>query len=172
MLSGLRQGTPIYVLYKNELKVAVGEVVSVSNPVPQFGTTYTAGVLAPPKMTVDVKVRIDGETVDFQKLPADQTIADFGPNGVVVSESKDAILNEIDGFKKLSERALADIPKHQQIVKGCEQMLCDLNPQIRKDNEQAQEILNLKQGMSELRDDLADIKALLSKSINRKTKDE
>ena len=49
MLSGLRQGAPIYVLYKNELKTAIGEVVAVSNPVPQYGTTYNAGILAQPK---------------------------------------------------------------------------------------------------------------------------
>lgn len=172
MLSGLRQGAPIYVLYKNDLKVAVGEVVSVSNPVPQFGTTYSAGMLTQPKSTVDVRARIGTETVDFQKLPAEQTIADFGTNGVVISESKDAILNEIDAYKKVSERALADVDRHRKTVAACDAMLADLNPQIKREAEQSAEIESLKQGMANLRDDLTDIKALLSKALNRKNKED
>ena len=172
MLSALRQGTPIYVLYKNELRVAVGEVVSVSTPVPQFGTTYTAGILAQPKMTVDIKVRFGSDTVDFQKLPSDQTIADFGPNGIVISESRDAILNEIDGFKKLSERALADRPRHEQIVEACSRMQAELNPAIKREAEQADEIARLKKGMAELTDSMEDIKGMLAKALKSKAKED
>lgn len=172
MLSGLRQGAPIYVLYKNELKTAIGEVVAVSNPVPQYGTTYNAGILAQPKTVVDVRVRIGSETVDFQKLPADQSIADFGPNGIVISETRDGILAEIDAYQKRSETALAETPRHEQIIAACKSMRSELDPAIRKEAEQTAEIANLKKGMADMRDDLADIKALLSKSLNRKLKEE
>lgn len=168
MLSGLRQGAPFYVLYKNELKVAVGEVVSVSNPVPQFN----AGILAQPKTTVDVRVRIGADTVDFQKLPSDQSIADFGGNGIVVSESRDAIMNEIDAYRKMSERALSETDRHRKIVAACGDMMAELNPQIRKEAEQATEIQNLKQAVSGMRSDMADMKSLITKMFNRKNKEE
>ena len=88
MFQGLRPAAPIYILYKAEPRIAVGEVVSVSNPVPQYSATaYQNGMVMPPKAYVDIKIRIADEMVDLQRLPADATIADFGNSGMVVSES-------------------------------------------------------------------------------------
>ena len=165
MLSGLRAGTPLYVLYKNEPRMAIGEVLSVSNPIPQFGSTYQAGVLMPPKTTVDIKVRLNGEEVTFQKLPSDQSAADFGGSGVVVSESREAILNEIEGFKKLSEKALQDVDRHKHIIVECNKMLGDLNPQVKREAEQAREIAGMK-------GDIASIKDMLAKVLNYKNKED
>ena len=102
MFSNLRIGTPLYILHKQDPKLEIGEVTFVSQPAPQFGTTYTSGYPMPaPKMLVDVKIKSPGgEVVDLQKLPADLSIADFG-NGMVVSESRDAIYNEIDAISEL-----------------------------------------------------------------------
>lgn len=173
MFQGLRASSPFYILYKNEPRVAIGEVISVSNPVPQFGATaYQNGLMTTPKSFVDIKVRVGEEVLDLQKLPADSTIADFGGNGMVVSESREAIINEVDGFKKASERVLADVGRHRKIVSECDKMLSELSPQLKREAEQAEEIENLKQGMGNLRDDLADIKALLSKALNRSPKKE
>lgn len=168
MLSGLRQGAPIYVLYKNELKTAIGEVVAVSNPVPQYGTTYNAGILAQPKTVVDVRVRIGSETVDFQKLPADQSIADFGPNGIVISETRDGILAEIDAYQKRSETALAETPRHEQIIAACKSMRSELDPAIRKEAEQAAEIATLKEQLSGMSEQIAALTGMLSKSLGKK----
>lgn len=168
MFQGLRGSAPLYILYKSVPKIVVGEVVSVSNPVPQFGNiTYQSGTLVPPKNVVDVKVMVDGEVMDFQKLPADASIADFGVNGIVVSESRDAIINEISGFKKVSEKALADVERHQTIVAECDKMLATLNPQLQREAEQAEEIENLKRGMADLRGDMSDIKGMLSQALGR-----
>ena len=123
-----------------------------------------------PKNVVDVKVSINGESVDFQKLPADASIADFGSNGIVVSESRDAIINEISGFKKASERVLADVERHQHIVAECDTMLTLLNPQLKREAEQAEEIENLKRGMSDLRGDMNDIKGMLAQALKHSSK--
>ena len=173
MFQGLRPAAPIYILYKAEPRIAVGEVVSVSNPVPQYSATaYQNGMVMPPKAYVDIKIRIADEVVDLQRLPADATIADFGNSGMVVSESKDAIANEIYGFKKASQRALEEVERHKHIVTQCDVMLAELNPQLKKEAEQTAEIENLKRGMADLQDTLVDLKGMLAKALNRSVKKE
>ena len=177
MLYGLRQGQSLYVFYKAEPRVETLEVVSVSNPVPQF-PTYTAGMpLTQPSRIVDIQARRGDETVKFEKVPADVAIADFGPtSGIVLSESRDAILSEIDAFQKRSERALEEVPHHKHIVEECGKMKRLLNPALQKEAENTQRLDNLEQrldgltnGMTSLEELMAEVKSLLKS--NGKNKD-
>lgn len=178
MLYGLRQGSNLFVLYKGEPRVETLEVVSVSNPVPQFPTYSAGSPLAQPSRIVDIVARRGNEQVKFEKVPADVPIADFGPNsGIVLSESKDAIITEIDALKKSSERALADVKRHQKVVSECDKMLKELNPALEREAENMARLDNLEQrlegltsGMASLDGTLNEIRALLKS--NRKPKED
>jgi len=170
MFQGLRAGSPFYILHKDEPKIEVGEVVLVSNPSPLFQTSFQGGGVQMPTMTVDVKVNVGGQEVDFVKLRADQCIADS--SGVVVSESRDAMLGEIESFKKNSERALGEVSRHEHIVEECGRMLAVLNPQIQRELTQSKEIEGLKSEVSGIRDEMLDIKAMLAKALNRTKKED
>ncbi len=163
MFQNLRKGAPFYILYKNDLCVKIGEVDEVGAPVPQFGPTYNNGVLTPPRSLIEIKVLMDGETITLQALPAEASIADF-KNGMVVSESKEAILSEVEAMEKSSEKALADRPRHEKTIAACRDMKVLLNPQIAKEEEQAREIEGLKSEISEL-------KGLLIKALGKKDKE-
>lgn len=164
MFQNLRTGSPFYILYKNEPKLSIGEVRQVSQPYPQFGVTYQQGILSQPKNLVDIKVMVDGEEVTLQKIPADLAIADFG-TGMVVSENKEAIVNEIEAYKHNSEKHISDTPKHEHIVAECLSMLGALNPQVARETEQEKRI-------EFLTGELADIKAMLSGILEHGTKTE
>ena len=179
MLYGLRQGAPLFALYKSEPKVEILEVVSVSNPMPQF-PTYTAGAPMPqPSRVVDIQARRGAEVVKFEKVPADVPVADFGPtSGIVLSESREAILSEVESLRKTSERALEDVKRHQHIVKECDKMLKELNPALMKEAENTARLDNLEQrldgltnGMSSLEGLMTEVRALL-KSSSKKPKEE
>ena len=179
MLYGLRQGAPLYVLYKGEPKIEILEVVSVSNPVPQF-PVYTAGLPASqPSRIIDIQARRGSETVKFEKVPADVAIADFGAaSGIVLSESRDAILSEIEALRKTSERILSDVTKHKHIVSECDKMMRELNPALVRDAENTARLDNLEQrldglsnGMSSLEGLMSEVRALL-KSSSKKPKEE
>ena len=165
MFSNLRIGTPLYVLHKNEPQREVGEVIFVSQPTPQFGTTYNAGYPMTPKMLVDVKIKTANGDVELQKLPAELSIADFG-NGMVISESKDSILNEIDVLRKNSVHIIESVELHKGIVGKCDTLLAELNPQIRKEAERTKEFDSLKQEVGGLKGDLLELKGMLSKLLN------
>ena len=166
MFSNLRIGTPLYVLHRNDPKLEVGEVIFVSQPTPQLGTTYNAGYPMPtPKMLVDVKIKTANGDVELQKLPAELSIADFN-NGMVISESKDAILNEVDVIRKNSVHIIESVEQHKGIVEKCDVLLAELNPQIRKEAERTREFDSLKQEVGGLKGDLAELKGMLSKLLN------
>lgn len=170
MLSGLRAGTPIYVFDKTKPSVSIGEVLSVSSPVNQYGITYTPNGMNPPSMVVDIKARVDGAEVNYTKMPATSTIADFGQSGIVVSESRDAILNEIDGFKKISERILADVDRHRAIVSKCDEMTLALNPQAQKEAEHTKDIAELRSQVSSLSGQIEQVSGMLAQFLNNKAK--
>ena len=57
---------------------------------------------------------------------------------------------------------------HQEVIKKCEQILKDLNPQFAKDKLQEEKINNLEERIGGVEDTLGDIKDMLSKALNSK----
>lgn len=173
MFQSLRIGTPLYVLHKNEPKLEVGEVTFVSNPTPQFGTTYGAGYQMQQPTVVDVKIKVAGQEnpIEIKQLPATLSIADYG-NGMVISESREGILTEIDTLRKNSLRVLDSLDQHKSIVKQCEAFIAELNPQVKIEAERTQEIAGLKDEVNGLKDDMTDIKGMLTKLLSKSQKED
>lgn len=157
MFQNLRVGSPIYILHKTEPKLIVGEVSSVSLPVPVLNQVYQAGVFQQPKTTVDVKVKYNGEVIDYQKLPSEMSIADFGNSGMVISESKDSIINEVQILKNNSANILDSIEKHKKIMEECDVMLQTLNPSVKQEAERNKEMEAMKSEMKEMKEMLAQV---------------
>lgn len=110
MFSNLRNNAPVFILHKSEPKIEIGEVISVSQPQPQYNLAYQNGMMQPPKTCVDVRIKVGENTIDLQKLPSDQSVADC--NGMVVSETKEAIVNEVAAMAKISQSVLDSIDRH------------------------------------------------------------
>ena len=167
MFQSLRIGTPLYVLHKNEPKLEVGEVTYVSQPVNQFGQPVYGGTQP---ATVDVRISSDGKAIELQKLPATATIADHG-NGLVISESRDAISSEIAILRQNSQRILESTEQHKTIVRKCDELLQELNPQAKVDAERAKEMDELGKRVSGLESSNARIEEMLTRILNDKPKE-
>lgn len=142
----------------------------VSNPVPQYGQTFNAGVSLQQPMTVDVKIKSGEQTIELQRLPANLSIADYG-NGMVISESREAICQEVSLLKGNSEKVIESVERHKAIVQKCDELLQELNPQIRQEVERAKELDNLSKRVGGLESSIADIKGLLIQSLGTNTKE-
>ena len=169
MLSGLRPGTPVFVLNKNELRFKNGKVVSVSNQYPQYNFQQPLNPGNGP--VVDMAIEIDGKAETFPRIPLNSTIAEFPDKGVIISETRDGIINEVNVIRSASQTALDQVDAHKRVIASCDQLLFDLNPQLRKDQEQAQEIANLKQQLAGMSDQIAALTGMLSKSLGKKKED-
>lgn len=171
MLSALRPGTPVYVLYKNEPRFAVAKVSQVSNQYPNIG--YQQQPLVPGNnFAVNMAIEVDGKIENYERIPLNSSIAEFPDRGVLISETRDGIINEVNAIKSASVTALQQVDMHKNVIASCDKLLFDLNPQLRKDQEQAEEIANLKQQLAGMSDQIAALTGMLSKSLGKKTKEE
>lgn len=168
MLSGLRQGTPVYVLYKNEPRFAVGKVAQVSNQYPpqfNFQQPINPNTMG---MMVDLSIEVDGKTETYPRIPINSSIAEFPDKGVILSETRDGIVNEINVIRNASQTAIDQVDLHRRIIASCDQLLLDLNPQLKHDQEQASKIARLEEQLAGMSEQIAAMTGLLSKSLGKK----
>ena len=116
MFQGLRPNSIFYVLDKSgEPVLKIGQVESVSNPQPKF-PTYQPGQIGMQGMetTVDIKVKMQDGEAEFKQLPSNAQIANSGT--LVVSESREAMLSEVEALLKMSRDVLASKDYHEKVV--------------------------------------------------------
>ena len=132
----------------------LGKVTHVSVPVPKYGTNSMYNDLV-----LDITVEVDGKTTNFQKLPANSEIADFG-NNIVIAMSKEAMNSEVTSMKQRSLDILNSIEQHQGIINGCDEILKVLNPEIAEKQRQEQE-------NKALREEINSLKEMFSEFMNQ-----
>ena len=167
MLSALRPGTPVYVLYKNEPRFAVAKVSQVSNQYPNFNQ-QSQPLIPGNNLAVNIVIEVDGKLEPYERIPLNTSIAEFPEKGVLISETRDGIINEVNAIKSASVTALQQVDMHKNVIASCDKLLFDLNPQLRKEQEQAQEIATLKEQLSGMSEQIAGLTAMLSKSLGKK----
>ena len=166
MLSALRPGTPVYVLYKNEPRFAVAKVSQVSNQYPNLA--YQQPLIPGNNVAVDIAIEVDGKMETYQRIPLNSTISEFPDKGVLISETREGIINEVNAIRSASQTAIDQVDAHKRVIASCDQLLFDLNPQLKKDQEQAAEIATLKQQLAGMSDQIAALTGMLSKSLGKK----
>ena len=115
--SNLRNSNQLFILHKDSVPtLEIGKVVNISLPIPKYGNTGL------PEMIIDITADVNGTITNFQKLPANGEIADFG-NNIVISCSRDAMNNEIASMKQRSQDVVNSINLHQDIIKGCDDIM-------------------------------------------------
>ena len=166
MFQGVRQNGLFYILEKgDDLRLRVGQVVSVSNPQPKYGQFNTPTFGSQPEMTVDVRVKVDEETMDFKQLSANASIANSG--NVIVSDSKEAMSAEVEGLLRTSKAILESVPYHEKMLVACDNVLRDLNPSFKKEKEQEEKIGALEEKMVGIEGTLNDMMSMLSNALGQ-----
>lgn len=163
MFQNLTQGATIPVLYKNIPRVADGRVISVNTHMPTYNPQQPLAMMNGP--VTDITLQVGNETIPFAGLPANGVVANFPEKGLFLATDRTAILREIEAMASASRQVLASVPDHQKMVAACEDLILQLNPELKKEAQQAQEL-------SDLRGQVAELKTMLSAFIGTKTKEE
>ena len=151
----LRNNHQVYILHKDTPPtLEIGKIINVSAPIPKYGNVSMYNDLV-----LDMQVDIDGKATNFQKLPANSEIADFG-NNIVVAVSKEAMNSEVSSMKQRSLDILNSIEQHQSIIQGCDEILQVLNPEIAEKQRQEQE-------NKALREEINSLKEMFSEFMNK-----
>lgn len=119
------------------------------------------------EQVVDVTAKVGDKTMEFKQLPAMQSIANDG--NMVVSESREAMYNEVDGMRRTSQSVLDSVDYHTSVVEACEAMAEILNPHIAKEKATEQRIGKMEEKMDGMESTLANIEDMLASALNKKT---
>ena len=166
MFQGVRQSSLFYILEKgDDIKLKVGQVVSVSNPQPRFNQMPISQPYGQSEMVVDIKVSVGDETLEFKQLGASQSIANSG--NVVVSDNREAMSAEVEGLIRTSKQALASVPYHEKVLVSCDSILRELNPSFAKEKEQEEKIGQLEDRMVGIEGTLSDMMSMLSNALGQ-----
>ena len=102
-------------------------------------------------LVLDITVDVEGKITNFQKLPANTEIADFG-NNIVIATSKEAMNSELISMKQRSLDIIGSVELHQSVVQGCDEILQQINPEIAEKQRQEQENKQLREEINSLKE--------------------
>lgn len=163
MLRDIRQGATLFILNKKELSREQAEVLQVVPSTPQFNYAPNGGMMTP-RQTVTIRARYNGKEVVFNNLFADLTSTEDAANGIVVCESKEALLAEIKAFKMNNDNIVSQIELYKNNSAWCDEQILQLDPVAKAEVEnrdlreiiqkQGEEILGLKSDIKSLLESL------------------
>ncbi len=160
MFQGLSQGALLSILYKNEPRVVDGKVMSVNTHMPAYNPNQPMAMLNGP--VTDILVQVGNDTVPFAGLPAGGVVANFPDKGMFISTDRTAVLREVESMRSASKQVLEQIPVHEKMVNDCDALLVQLQPDRKREAQQAQEIESLKTQLNTMNEKFDKIVDMLS----------
>lgn len=163
MFSALRRGATLYILDKTgELTINVGYVENVTQPRPMY-KTYDPTVSFGTNMqtVVDITVKVGDSKREICGLPANDTIFAYGD--YVVSETREAMISEVDAMLHNSKNVIDSIDKHKANIIACENILKELNPVYAKEQERDSVIDSLTEKVNNMQNVLDRLETFLTK---------
>lgn len=165
MFSALRQGSTVYILRKGEKpEIKIGTVTAVTDPVPKFGQAPIYGQQIP--TTVNITVKVDDNTMTFEKLDSGVTIMTYPNENTVVASSREAMSAEVDNMLRTSQQIVDSVPYHQSVLASCDAILRTLNPQFAKEKEREEKIVALEDKVTGMENTLTDIRNMLTTALS------
>lgn len=156
MFSALNQGSRVYILNKaNGIDFKIGEVVGTTTPV--FATD---GINT---MVVNLKVKVDGSTVDYNNIPANNNSVSYNNGNLIIAESKQTIKSEVEATLQYANYVIEHIEDYKNQVVRCEEVLKELNPQFAKDKARDERIAGIENEVAGMKGDIAKILAAVTK---------
>ena len=165
MFSALRQGSLIYILEKeNGLVLKSGRVATYTSP--QFTNNIYPNNQQPLGF-VNITVDVDGKSIEFNNLPASQNVAPYNGGMTIVSESKDAIITEVENTINNSKTILNSRTYHEKLIEDGEGILKELNPHFAREKERDEEINAINTRINGVDEKLDKLFALLSNNAKQ-----
>lgn len=173
MFQSVRPNSQIYIFHKGDTpRIDIGYVTNQPIPRPKYQLPAAFG--QPQEMVVDLVVKVNDQTFNYNNLPATLDVADSFSNGenIVISDSKEAMNAEIVNLKQKSIDIINSKPYHEELVSKYEKLLSEINPEFAEKQEQKMEIDTLKIQMAEMSKSISSLmesnKALIEKLTTKK----
>ena len=168
MFSALRQGSIVYILEKDNdkrYKFRKAQVTSVSSP--QFTpNSYANGQFGG---TLNITINDNGNSRDFGGLPTSENLVRYNNGNVILSESRDVIINEVQSLVANSESILDEdnLAYHKNVIIDGKEILASLNPQFAKEQALDKEVKTLHDRVDGIDTKLDKLITMMSNSVKQ-----
>lgn len=170
MFQNLRENQQIYVLTKNPNPcLDMGTVVKIQGPMPKFQTNPT--MMPQTEYVLDIVVSVNGINRTFQQLPVNKDSAEYVNEQTIIAVSRDAMNAELNSLKNESVAAIQRGRDEEAKLPVWDKLILQLNPEVAEKQRQEQEINTLKNQMSTMANDNAELKSMVAKLLARLDED-
>lgn len=161
MFSNLNKGNVLYGLdRRDKIKWFTASIEKVT-PVYAKAVPNTFGQM--PELRLDIVTNINGEQKEFQQVPSNNAIADFGDNSFVIADNKDSLFNYVKSLLDISEKVIKSVPLHEARIPQYKEVLNELMP----GSANTDEVKELKNEVSSLKTQLAEAISLLKQKATK-----
>lgn len=155
MFSNLSKGSVLYGLDRRDKVKWFTASVDKITPVYAKATPNMFGQM--PELRLDISVNINGESREFQQVPSNNAIADFGDKAFVIADNKDSLYNYTKTLLQQSEQIVENTPYHESLIPQYKEVLNELIP----GSAGSDEVKELKNEVGSLKAQLAEMLSLL-----------
>lgn len=170
MFSTLQKGTLVYVLDKRGDEPQLKQGLLAEDAIklaPNFNQPLQIGVMPEQQVKLTIKIGTT-DTMELTNLPGSQNTFTYPDGKIMVTESHDAIQGIISGLKAQSDEVVNGYDRHLHLSDVYKNMLMDLNPEFRKNEERDRELTALKGDMNDLKGMLQQLLSLNKGNIGKK----
>lgn len=157
------QGSTIYVFDRKNMTVTPAGVQSVSSP-HLSKAAQSNPMSAFQGLVTDVAITIGGESTSFE-FPVNSLSASYAERGWFVSPDITSIKREVDSVVGMAEQYFAQAPVQKEILEKGKALQVQLNPEKQQESQTAKEV-------ADMRNEVAEMKAMLSAILGKKKKEE
>lgn len=163
MFSNLYKNHQVFVIDKRDdgvLKIGVVEEIKNANPY-QLNTIGVA-----PTLPFDIVVKYENGSVEtFPQLPPTQSVQTYNNGDIIVCDSRDMAQNEVEKINAYCRKHLELVPHFEKLLFSSEQMKRVLNPNYALQQQNEEDIKNLKADVRNVTDTLSEMKGMMEKMI-------
>lgn len=170
MFSTLQKGTLIYVLDRRGDDPVLKQGLLAEDAMklaPNLTQPLQMGMM--PEQLVKLTMEsANGDKMELTSLPGSQNTFTYPDGKITVTESHDAIQGIISGLKRQSDEVVNGYDRHLHLSDVYKNMLMDLNPEYRKNEERDREMESLKSDVNEMKGMMKQLLAMNGGSVGGK----
>ena len=161
MFSTLSKGNVLYGLDRRDKLTWFTAAIDSIVPVYAKSNPNTFGQM--PELRLDIVCTINGKKQEFQQVPSNNAIADFGEKSFVIADNKDSLYNYTKELRKRSKEIIDSAPYHESLLPQYDDVLNELVP----GSAGSDEVKALKEEVGSLKSQLAEAISLLKQKANK-----
>ena len=159
----IKTNNTVFILDKNNLKVIPAKVINASQP--KIDMSKPNSCMSGTTLIVDIDLNIEGKTVSYS-IPENLDIT-YTNTGLVLATDPNKLINEVNLLHQEAKDQLAKNEYQENIINKTQDLLAELNPQLKEKQETDRRLNLMESSMSTMQSDISKITSIVEKLANQ-----